>query len=151
RPIEVPDVAGHVLVVPHERARLGIERDSAVRVERVRPLVRLLRRKQDQGVIGLTDADVEKARVGIVGWRRPDRAAETLLQRRAVPAVPAGLSGARYGVETPEPLAGGGVQGDEETAPRLVDRLAAGDALKHLAVGDQWPGGDLHLVLGRVE
>ena len=121
--VEVVRLARHELVVPRQLAGLGIQRQHAVRVERVAvggpryPRPRLGLRGRPVGEVGL----------GVEGARYPGVRAGPIHQRQVAPGVAARLARLGDRRRAPDLVAGLGVVGGDEADIVLVV-LAAGHA-----------------------
>ena len=137
RLVHVVGLARQELVVPDDLPAGGVEREHAVRVQRVprvpplepRPWLRLRRRP------------VDEAGGGVVAARRPAVAAGAEHQRRVAPRVPAGLAGARHRRRAPHLVAGARVARGDEAGHLLglVIPLAAVRARDHVPPHDDRP------------
>ena len=90
RPVQIPDIAVHVLVVPGELAGIRIERHRRIRVQRIVVRQTLPCARGDQqgaDVVGIAGAEVHEVQVRIIAADRPHAGTEALVHRRAVPAV----------------------------------------------------------------
>ncbi len=126
-----------MLVVPGELARVGIEGDCRVRVQRivVRQVLTVARDQQRADVVGVAGPEIDQIQIRIVAADRPDSGTEALLHRGAVPTVAAGLPRTRDRVEAPLLGARLCIQPDDPIATACIDTQA--DTDDHLAVGDQ--------------
>ena len=121
-----------VLVVPHDLAGVGVQREGRVVVQvlQVGPADHELgRRRGDRG------AHVDQVQLGVVARDHPRTHVLTLLEGNGAPALVAGLAGAGDEPPAPQLLARHGVVGHDDAGVGAALRRAA-PARHHLAVGD---------------
>ena len=143
RVVEIPGVVGQVLVVPLQFARIGIQRQRRIGVQRiVFHAVFLGRQARHFGDprVGLADADNVGVGFDIVAACVPGRRTVTFLNRHVVPGIAAGRAGLGDGIETPDFRAGFRVvPGHEATAGLRI--AATAHALHDLAARHQRSAG----------
>ena len=140
--VHVPVVAGQMLVVPDELARVGVERDRRVAVEIGR---RMARDRVDVAAVPVAarvrhrvgDAPVDESPHGVVGAGQPPGRRAPLVDGLAAPGLVAGLAGAGARVEPPRFLARARVV-RRDVAVRA--RRVAGAARDHFAFDDDGAG-----------
>src|SRR5688572_30112662 len=118
-----------MLEVPRELARVGVERDRGIRIERGVE-ERELAAEEVPGLC-LRDAPVGEVEIRIVGPRHPRVAAGPEGHRQLAPRFAAGLALARDGVEAPGLLAGFDVV-RTDVAAQTVETRASGESLQHV-------------------
>ena len=145
RPVEVPLAVGLVLEVPRQLARVGVQRQRGVEVQRVVvDAFEADRIAQRAGVVRVARTEERQVVLRVVAAGNPDRAAVAVLVGQAVPGVAPGRVGRRDGVEPPALLAGLRVEADDEVAAAR----AAGGAHHHRAARHQRAAGQAHALAG---
>ena len=137
RLVHVVGLAGQELVVPDDAPGIRVEREHAVRVERVAGVPALEARPR----LCLGRRPVDQVRSRVVAPGRPTVAADPEHQRRVAPRVAARLARPRHRRRPPQLLAGPGVTGRDEAGHLLglVVAFAAVGARNHLAPDDDRP------------
>jgi len=130
--IQVERFGRNVLVVPLERAVVGIEGDRRACVEH--GIGEFQPTADRRPWLGLRNAPIREVQLGIIAAGNPRFTAAAQRVRQRAPGVTAGLSLSRHGVELPELPARLGVVGADEAAGVLLEPRAAAESLKDLSV-----------------